>query len=81
MKTNKIIAASFLALAVASATMTGCYEGDLYDIGQPDWMADSIASAAANKQTGSTEIEGLLEDIYTVGNTDYSTGWWASSTA
>ena len=58
--------------------MTGCYEGDLYDIGQPDWMADSIASAAANKQTGSTEIEGLLEDIYTVGNTDYSTGWWAS---
>ena len=78
MKTNKIIAASFLALAVASATMTGCYEGDLYDIGQPDWMADSIASAAANKQTGSTEIEGLLEDIYTVGNTDYSTGWWAS---
>ena len=75
MKTNKIIAASFLALAVASATMTGCYEGDLYDIGQPDWMADSIASAAANKQTGSTEIEGLLEDIYTVGNTDYSTGW------
>ena len=78
MKTNKIIAASFLALAVASATMTGCYEGDLYDIGQPDWMADSIASAAANKQTGSTEIEGLLEDIYTVGNTDYSTGWGAS---
>ena len=78
MKTNKIIAASFLALAVASATMTGCYEGDLYDIGQPDWMADSIASAAANKQTGSTEIEGLLEDVYTVGNTDYSTGWWAS---
>lgn len=78
MKTNKIIAASFLALAVASATMTGCYEGDLYDIGQPDWMADSIASAAANKQTGSTEIEGFLEDVYTVGNTDYSTGWWAS---
>lgn len=78
MKTNKIIAASFLALAVASATMTGCYEGDLYDLGQPDWMADSIASAAANKQTGSTEIEGLLEDVYTVGNTDYSTGWWAS---
>lgn len=78
MKTNKIIAASFLALAVASATMTGCYEGDLYDLGQPGWMTDSIAAAAAAKQTGSTEIEGFLEDVYTVGNTDYSTGWWAS---
>ena len=77
MKTNKIIAASFIALSVASATMTGCYEGDIYDVGQPDWLNDSISAIASRKVPTSNEIEGLLEDVYTIGATDYSTGWWA----
>ena len=35
------------------------------------------AAALGNNQNGEEEIEGLQEDVYTVGATDYSTGWWA----
>ena len=50
----------------------------MYSVNAPDWisaMADSIANA--NKGGGEDEIEGLEEDVYTVGATDYSSGWWA----
>ena len=54
--------------------MTSCEGGDLYNVNAPDWIsakADSIA--AANKPK---ELEGMMEDVYTIGATDYSTGWW-----
>ena len=57
---------------------SSCEGGDLYSVNAPDWisaMADSIANA--NKGGGEDEIEGLEEDVYTVGATDYSSGWWA----
>jgi hypothetical protein len=38
--------------------------------------ADSIAAEKAKNQ-GDDVIEGMEEDVYTVGATDYSTGWWA----
>ena len=77
MKLNKYITAA----AVAAMFATSCYEGELYDEG-PDWVSDKIAEEAAKKaanQGGESgeEIEGLLEDVYTVGATDYSSGWWA----
>ena len=79
MKINRYITAAALAAMFA----TGCYEGELYDEG-PDWVADKIAEEAAKKAANSgesgesgNEIEGLMEDVYTVGATDYSTGWWA----
>ena len=69
------------AAAVAAMMTTSCYEGELYDEG-PDWVADKIAEEAAKKAAnqggeGEEGIEGLLEDVYTVGATDYSSGWWA----
>ena len=60
--------------------MTGCEGGDLYSINSPDWIsakADSIAAAKAAEQ-GEEEIEGMHEDVYTVGAPDFSTGWWAA---
>ncbi len=60
---------------------TSCEGGDLYDIDNPDWIsakADSIAQAKAKNQGGEEEIEGLQEDVYTIGAADYSTGWWAA---
>ena len=59
---------------------TSCEGGDLYNIDSPEWIsakADSIAAEKAKNQGGEEEIEGLHEDVYTVGATDYSTGWWA----
>ena len=75
---NKITTA-FCAAALGLLSLTSCEGGDLFGINSPDWLtsrADSIAAARAANQ-GSDVIEGLEEDVYTVGATDYTTGWWA----
>ena len=58
--------------------MTSCEGGDLYSVDSPDWISAKVDSIAeANKGKGEETIEGLQEDVYTVGATDFSTGWWA----
>ena len=79
---NKVVAGLFACLLVSLSPclLTSCEGGDLYSIDSPDWLsakADSIAQAKAANQGGEEEIEGLHEDVYTVGATDYTTGWWA----
>ena len=79
---NKVLAGAFsyLLLLTSYFFMTSCEGGDLYGIDSPDWIsakADSIAAEKAKNQGGDDVIEGLEEDVYTVGATDYSTGWWA----
>ena len=81
-KYNKVVAGAFsyLLLLTSFFFMTSCEGGDLYGIDSPDWIsskADSIAAEKAKNQGGEDVIEGLEEDVYTVGATDYSTGWWA----
>ena len=81
-KYNKVVAGAFsyLLLLTSFFFMTSCEGGDLYGIDSPDWIsskADSIAAEKAKNQGGEDVIEGLEEDVYTVGTTDYSTGWWA----
>ena len=74
---NKI-ATAFCAAALGMLSLTSCEGGDLYGVNSPDWrqaMIDSIAEA--NKGKGEIIIEGLEEDVYTIGATDFSTGWWA----
>ena len=59
--------------------MTSCEGADMFGIDAPDWLsskADSIAAEKAKNQ-GGDDIEGLHEDVYTVGATDYTTGWWS----
>ena len=75
---NKITTA-FCVAALGLLSLTSCEGGDLFGINSPDWLtsrADSIAAARAANQ-GSDVIEGLEEDVYTIGATDYTTGWWA----
>ena len=60
--------------------LTSCEGGDLFSINSPDWLsskADSIAAEKAKNQGGDEIIEGMQEDVYTIGATDYSTVWWA----
>lgn len=81
-KYNKVVAGAFsyLLLLTSFFFMTSCEGGDLYGIDSPDWIsskADSIAAEKAKNPGGEDVIEGLEEDVYTVGATDYSTGWWA----
>ena len=77
---NKI-ATAFCAAALGLLSMTSCEGGDLYSVDSPDWIsakADSIANTKG--QGGEEEIEGLEEDVYTIGATDFSSGWWAAFT-
>ena len=81
MKYLNKIASVCCAAALGIMTLTSCEGGDLFSIDSPDWLsskADSIAAAKAANQGGEEEIEGLEEDVYTVGATDYTTGWWAA---
>ena len=80
MKYLNKISTAFCAAALGLMSLTSCEGGDLFSINSPDWLSsksDSIAAAKAANQGGDDVIEGMEEDVYTVGATDYSTGWWA----
>ena len=79
MKYLNKLATVFCSAALGLMALTSCEGGDLYSINAPDWMASKIDSIANAKGQGGEEeeIEGMHEDVYTVGATDYSTGWWA----
>lgn len=71
---NKL-ASVLCGAALGLMSLTGCEGGDLYDVNSPDWLAEAIANANANKG-GEEELVGMMEDVYTIGNTDYTSGWW-----
>ena len=74
---NRLGFATFAAIT-GLVMMTGCEGADLYEVDSPDWIAQRVDSIAAEKNKGGEEvIEGLMEDVYTIGATDYTTGWWA----
>jgi hypothetical protein len=56
--------------------MTSCEGGDLYNVNAPDWLSSVIDSIAGSKTSDEPVLEGMEEDVYTIGATDYSTGWW-----
>ena len=79
-KYNKVVAGvfSYLLLLTSYFFLTSCEGGDLFNVDSPDWRTAKIDSIAnAKGQGGEEEIEGLVEDVYTVGATDFSSGWWA----
>ena len=79
MKYNKL-ATVLCSAALGLLALTSCEGGDLFGINSPDWLsskADSIAAEKAKNQSGDEIIEGMQEDVYTIGATDYSTVWWA----
>ena len=77
MKYMRKFAMAFCAAALGMFTLTSCEGGDLYNVDSPDWLSQVIDSINANKGSGDEELEGMMEDVYTIGATDFSTGWWA----
>lgn len=57
--------------------MTSCEGGDLYGVGSPDWLQSKIDSIAASKPNGDVDLPDGEEDVYTIGKTDFTSGWWA----
>lgn len=72
-KISSIICSAALGLLV----LTGCEGSDMYGVNAPDWISEKIDSIENSKKGTEEVLEGMQEDVYTVGATDFSTGWWA----
>ena len=49
----------------------------MFSVNSPDWISEKIDSINAAKGNDNALPEGE-EDVYTIGATDYSTGWWTA---
>lgn len=73
---NKILSVCG-SMALGFLALTGCEGGEIYEVNAPDWVSEKVDSIA-NANKGTEEVlEGMEEDVYTIGNTDFSSGWWA----
>lgn len=77
MRYFKHIAKALCMTALGVMALTGCEGADQYGIDSPDWIKDKIDSINNAKQPHEEVLEGMQEDVYTIGKTDFSTGWWA----
>ena len=65
-------------MALGFLALTGCEGGEIYEVNAPDWVSEKVDSIA-NANKGTEEVlEGMEEDVYTIGNTDFSSGWWVA---
>ena len=52
---------------------------DSYDVNAPEWISDKIQEIEDSKKEPEDEVlEGMQEDVYTIGNTDFTSGFWAA---
>lgn len=63
--------------ALGVMALTGCEGADQYGIDSPDWIKDKIDSINNAKQSHEEVLEGMQEDVYTIGKTDFSSGFWS----
>ncbi len=72
---NKIVPVCF-SIALGLSALTGCEGGELYNVDAPDWISEKVDSIANSNKTEDEVLEGMQEDVYTIGSTDYSSGFW-----
>lgn len=77
MKHLNKIASVFCVAAMALTALTGCEGSDMFSVNSPDWISEKIDSINAAKGNNNALPEGE-EDVYTVGATDYSSGFWTA---
>lgn len=79
MRLLKKIAYACYSVTFGLLALTGCTDGELYDVNAPDWISDKIQEIEDSKKQPEEEVlEGMMEDVYTIGNTDFTSGWWAA---
>ena len=76
MKYLNKISSVMCSAALGLLVLTGCEGGDLYGVDSPDWITDKIDSIENANKGEEVVLEGMEEDVYTVGATDFSTGFW-----
>ena len=78
MKHLNKLASVFCMAAMALTALTGCEGSDMYSVNSPDWLSEKIDSIEKSKVSTEEVLVGMNEDVYTVGNTDFSSGFWTS---
>ena len=78
MKRLNKLAAVFCVAAMTLTAMTGCEGSDMFSVNSPDWLSEKIDSIEKANQSTEEVLVGMNEDVYTVGNTDFSSGFWTS---
>lgn len=77
MRYFKHIANALCVAALGVMALTGCEGADQYGIDSPDWIKEKIDSINNAKQSHEEVLEGMQEDVYTIGKTDFSSGFWS----
>ena len=72
---NKLASVFFIA-ALGVMTLTSCEGSDLYKVNAPDWLS-GMGGNEEESSGDEEDLSGQMEDVYTIGATDYSTGWWS----
>ena len=75
---NKLVYAC-CSIALGLMALSSCEGGELYDVNAPDWISEKVDSIADSKKEPEEEVlEGMQEDVYSFGNTDYTSGFWTA---
>lgn len=78
MKRLNKLASVFCVAAMALTAMTGCEGSDMFSVNSPDWLSEKIDSIEKANQSTEEVLVGMNEDVYTVGNTDFSSPFFTS---
>ena len=78
MKHLNKLASVFCMAAMGLTALTGCEGSDMYSVHSPVWLSEKIDSIEKSKVSTEEVLVGMNEDVYTVGNTDFSSGFWTS---
>ncbi|MCD7925899.1 MAG: bacterial Ig-like domain-containing protein [Bacteroides sp.] len=79
MRILKKLAYVCCSITLGLMALSSCEGGELYDVNAPDWISEKVDSIADSKKDPEEEIlEGMQEDVYSFGNTDYTSGFWTA---
>ena len=78
MKRLNKLASVFCVAAMALTAMTGCEGSDMFSVNSPDWLSEKIDSIEKANQSTEEVLVDMNEDVYTVGNTEFSSAFFTS---
>lgn len=78
MKNYNKIALACCSAAFGLFTLTGCEGGEIFEVDAPDWISDKVQEIEDENKQEEEVLEGMMEDVYSFGNTDYTSGWWTA---
>lgn len=79
MRIFKKIAYACCSVTLGVLALTSCEDAELYDVNAPDWISEKIQEIEDSKKEPEEDVlEGMQEDVYTIGSTDFTSGWWSA---